>query len=133
MIIGLDISPCMGERMGPSSVDFKYNYMCRLHSTKVDVVFTEPALLPQEDAYWTETRAHYNFHRKDLGICDENSLGHLPPSGWRETYFQEYHEGVGGGEMENIRLQCGVVLAILRLNMDTARSFTTLQALFVCV
>ena len=40
-----------GRAHGAKRGDFKYNYMRHLPSTKVDVVFTELALLPQEDAY----------------------------------------------------------------------------------
>ena len=82
-----------GRVHGAKRGDFKYNCMRPLPSTKVDVVFTEPALLPQEGAYWTETRACHVFHRTELGIRDEKSLGRRPPSGWRETYFQEHHDG----------------------------------------
>jgi hypothetical protein len=86
-----------GRAHGAKRGDFKYNTMRDLPSTKVDVVFTEPNLLPPEGVYWIATRARHVFHRKELGIRDEKSLGRRPPSGWRETYFQEHHDGVGGG------------------------------------
>ena len=46
-----------GREHGAKHGDFKYNCMCLLPSKKVDVFFTEPTLLVQEGAYWTEAIA----------------------------------------------------------------------------